>query len=716
MKRLFFAILLFSFITLSAQEKDFTIKDVVFNSYGKLAPYKIDQLNWIPGTNDYYIIKDEGEKFYLMKSSAQSDKSEEIISLEDLNKYLSEAGGKTISRFPVVDWVDSESFQFWNGLNLYRYNYLSEEFELINSKEENSANLFIAPNNKFIAYTVENNLFASLSDNEKVQITNDKNKGIVNGQTVHRVEFGIDRGIFWSPKSNYIAFYRKDETMVTDYPIVDFTTRPAKLEKIKYPMAGMESHHVTIGLYNISAHKTIWLKTGEPADQYLTSVTWDPSEKYIYVAHLNRDQNHMRLIKYDAATGEPVKILFEERDEQYVEPEHRLIFLPSNEKNFLWYSERDGWDHLYLYDTDGNLVKQVTKGNWAVLDVLGYDKSGENVFITSTMESPIERHAYRVNIQSGEIAKLTKEPGIHRVIPNGGGNYFIDSFNSLEVPGVVQILNSEAAAVKKILVAENPIKDYRLGETKIFKLKADDGCDLYSRMILPPDFDENKKYPVIIYVYGGPHAQLVLNSWPLGRYSFWFQKMAQEGYIVFTLDNHGSANRGLEFEQKIHRRLGYEEIKDQMIGVDYLRSLPFVDSSRFGVFGWSYGGFMTTSLMLRTNNTFKVGAAGGAVIDWKYYEVMYTERYMDTPEQNPDGYKEANLLNYVDNLNGKLLLVHGTSDPTVVWQHTLLFAKKAADLNKPLDYYPYLGHGHGVGGIDALHLYTKITNYFLDNL
>jgi dipeptidyl-peptidase-4 len=234
-------------------------------------------------------------------------------------------------------------------------------------------------------------------------------------------------------------------------------------------------------------------------------------------------------------------------------------------------------------------------------------------------------------------------------------------------------------------------------------------------MILPTDFDSTKKYPVIVYVYGGPHAQEVNNIFGSGRYFTWFYLMAQKGYIVFTLDNRGSANRGLEFEQATFRHLGTVEIKDQLAGVNYLKSLKYVDEKRFGVYGWSYGGFMTTSLMVRTN-AFKVGACGGAVIDWKFYEVMYGERYMDTPQSNPDGYKEASLLNYVENLNGKLLLVHGTSDPTVVWQNTLSFVKKAQELNKPLDYFPYVGHGHGVVGKEAIHLYNKITNYFLDNL
>jgi dipeptidyl-peptidase-4 len=507
-----------------------------------------------------------------------------------------------------------------------------------------------------------------------------------------------------------------DQTMVTDYPLVDISYTPARLKNIKYPMAGQASHHVTIGIYNIKSGETTWLKTGEPLDQYYTCLTWSPDEKYFYVAHLNRDQNHLQLKKYNAANGDVVKILFEEKSDKYVEPQNPLTFLPNSNDKFLWFSQRDGFNHLYLYDTEGNLLNQVTKGNWLVTALLGFDKSGKNIFVGTTKESPLERHFYKVNIESGKIEKMTSEKGTHYISVSPENNFYFDLYSSTSIPREINLKNKKGQTVKNLLSAKNPFTDYKIGSTKIFTLKNDEGIDLYCRMITPPDFDSTKKYPVIVYVYGGPHDQEITDSFGYGRYFMWFYMMAQKGYILFTLDNRGSANRGLEFEQATFRQLGTVEIKDQLTGVNYLKSLPYVDGNRFGVYGWSYGGFMTTSLMLRTNDAFKVGACGGAVIDWKYYEVMYTERYMDTPETNPEGFKNASLLNYVQNLNGKLLLVHGTFDPTVVWQNTLMFAKKAADLNKPLDYFPYIGHGHGVSGIDALHLYTKITNYFLDNL
>jgi dipeptidyl-peptidase-4 len=471
-----------------------------------------------------------------------------------------------------------------------------------------------------------------------------------------------------------------------------------------------------LGIYSIKNNEITWLETGDPDDKYLTCVSWGLNEKYIYVAHLNRDQNHLQLIKYEVSTGKRVKILFEETDEEYVEPENSLIFLPNEPNKFLWFSERDNWNHLYLYDIEGNLINQVTKGKWVVTSFSGFDKNHENIFIYSTLDSPIDRNFYRVNLQTGKISQITNEPGIHNVSISPESNYYIDSYSNQSVPRVINILGKHGEFVEELHRAKNPILDYKLGKSEIITLDGKKGYDYYCKLNYPTNFNPNKKYPVIVYVYGGPHAQLVTNSWPFGRYDFWFQYMAQQGYFIFTLDNRGSSNRGLEFEQEIFRQLGTKEIEDQLLGIEYLKTKAFIDSSRIGVYGWSYGGFMTTSLMLKTNNTFKVGVGGGTVTDWKYYEVMYGERYMDTPESNPEGYKESSLLNYVDKLNGKLLLVHGTLDPVVVWQHTLEFAKRAAELNKPLDYYPYVGHEHGVRGKDALHLYNKISQYFINNL
>ncbi len=708
-------ILIFSLlIALSAygQQKELTIEQVTVKSFS-LYPQRLSQLQWRPGGKEFtYIKKNDGGES-LTAEDINSGKQSSLLDLSGLNTQLASKGLQELKRFPEIKWVSAYEFTFLNGDSLWQFNLKDNSLNFLNGVKEGAENLdFNSSNN--IAYTIKNNLFISV-DNKQMQITKDENEGIVNGQYVHRNEFGIDKGSFWSPDGNYLAFYRKDQTMVTDYPIVNINYRPAKVENIKYPMAGMTSEQVTLGVYNIKTNELVYLKTGEPKDHYLTGVTWDPDDKYIYIGILNRDQNDLHLIKYSIATGNPVDTLFRETNSKYVQPLHGLMFVNNHPGEFIWISRRDGWNHLYLYNTSGKLLKELTKGDWEVTDFDGYNSSGTDAYYTSTTDSPLDRDYYSVNLKTGKTSKITGIPGVHRIIKDADGKYFLDAFSSLTIPNEVNLVNSDGKFLRNVFTSVDPLKDYSLGKTRFFKLKSKDGYDLYCRMITPADFDSTKKYKVLVYVYGGPGVQLITNSW-LGGAGLWLNYMAEHGYVVFTLDNRGSANRGLAFEQTTFRHLGTNEIEDQTLGVDYLKTLPYVDSTKMGVFGWSFGGFMTTSLMTRRPVLFKVAVAGGSVIDWDYYEVMYTERYMDTPQANPEGYKEANLLNYVQNLKGKLLMIHGTSDPIVVWQNDLMFIKKCADLGIPVDYFVYPGQEHGVRGIDTFQMYNKITDYFNDNL
>jgi dipeptidyl-peptidase-4 len=707
--KIFFYVLIAS--TIYAQEKTLNLEDVILKG-GQFLPKRLTQLQWIPGKDNFVFVKlsDDAE---LVVGNTEDENLETLLKLSALNLKLEEYSLDKLKAFPRIGWVDANIISFWKDMQLIAFDLNSQKIKIIAKLPDDAENIDFQKE-EYVAYTVNNNLFIH-ADGKDVQITNEINNGIVSGQSVSRNEFGISKGTFWSPENTYLAFYQKDETDVTDYPLVDVSTKPASLKNIKYPMAGMTSENVKVGIYNLKTNTTTWLKVGEEKEQYLTNVTWSPDEKCIYIAHLNRDQNHMRLVKYNPQTGEPELTLFEEKDEEYVEPEQGPIFMNGDSNKFLWFSERDSWKHLYLYNDEGKMLKQLTKGEWIVLDFVGFDDTSENIFFTSTKESPLEKHLSKLNISNNKMTKLTSTEGTHSVALSGSGEYVLDTYSNLNTPSVTNLLNNEGKIIRTLNESLNPLAEYKLGETKFFTLNNSNGYDLYCRMILPIDFDSSKKYPVLNYVYGGPHAQLVTNSW-LGGSSLWFNYMAQNGYIIFTLDNRGSENRGLEFEQETFRNLGTKEIEDQKLGIDHLKSLPYVDAENMGVFGWSYGGFMTVSLMTRTPNLFKIGVAGGAVIDWSYYEVMYTERYMDTPENNPEGFKNSSLLNYVGDLKGKLLLVHGTNDPTVVWQNTLLFAEKAAHLGIPLEFYPYVGHEHGVRGKDSFHLYQKITNFFNDNL
>ena len=371
--------------------------------------------------------------------------------------------------------------------------------------------------------------------------------------------------------------------------------------------------------------------------------------------------------------------------------------------------------HVYHYDSEGKLLGQITKGDWVVQSILGMDKKGKNLIVQGTDESGLNSFAYAINLKKGEVSRVPTEAGKHSFQLNSDGEQLIDSWSNLKTPSVVDVISTKGKKIENLLTAKNPLKDIKIGSTELVDIKAKDGTVLHARVIKPSDFDAAKKYKVLVYVYGGPHAQMVSNRWLSGA-PLWMHYMAEKGYIIFTLDNRGSANRGFNFENVIHRQLGTLEMEDQLAGVNYLKSLPYVDANRMAVHGWSYGGFMTTSLMLRKPGTFQVGVAGGPVTDWKYYEAMYGERYMDRPEENPEGYKTASLMNYVKNLEGKLLLIHGTSDPIVVMQHNFALVKKFVDEGIQMDFFPYPMHPHNVRGKDRVHLMRKVLDYVDEKL
>ncbi|GAB3193700.1 dipeptidyl-peptidase-4 [Pontibacter aydingkolensis] len=700
-------------VQLQAQNKMLTMKDAIINP--ALQPENLRQLNWVAGSEDYTFIKQSNGEQMLVRGNAGTGKQSEALSLSKLSSALEAAGAKKLTGFPAVQWTDVNTMVLNTQNTIYHYNLNTGKATAVTKYTSEAENSELDPTLQRVAYTNGNNLYVSAPGAADVAVTNEANEGIVNGQAAHRSEFGITKGTFWSPNGKQLAFYRMDQSMVTDYPLVDVAPLPAKQNAIKYPMAGGKSHHVTVGVYNLDTKATTYLKTGEPAEQYLTNITWSPDGKHIYIAVVNRDQNHMKLNQYEAATGNFVKTLLEEKHEKYVEPEHGLYFVPGKANQFVRVSERTGFDHLYLYDTNGKEIRTLTKGNWMVTDILGFNQKGDELYFTSTAESPLERHIYSVNLNNGKSKRISQEKGTHNASLSPTGKYIIDNFSNQTTPRRIAILTNNGKVAQTLLTAKNPLTDYNLGEAAMVTLKAEDGTDLYGRMITPPNMDKNKKYPVVVYVYGGPHVQLVTNNWLAGA-NLWMHLMAQKGYIVFTLDSRGSGNRGLSFEQAMFRQMGTPEVADQLKGVDYLKSLPYVDANRMGVHGWSYGGFMTTSLMTRTPDVFKVGVAGGPVIDWKYYEVMYTERYMDSPEQNPEGYEKANLLNHVQNLKGKLLMIHGTVDDVVVWQHSLQYLKTAVDKGILLDYFVYPGHPHNVRGKDRVHLMRKVTQYFDENL
>ena len=575
----------------------------------------------------------------------------------------------------------------------------------------------LAPRAKHAVAVRDNNLFLLSPDGSSSQLTTDGSPTLVYGQSVHQNEFGISGGLFWSPDGSRLAFYRMDQSMVSAYPLVHTNVRKATEEKLYYPMAGMPSHHVTLGIYDVASGKTTYLKTGEPKEKYLTNISWAPDSKTIYIAELNREQNHMDLKAYDPATGDYIKTLFSEHNDKYIEPQWPMRFIPGRDREFVWQTRRDGYTHLYRYNVDGKLLGQITRGAWEVTDFLGFADGGKTLVYTSTQLSPIDRVVASVSLDGRKTRLLTPQAGWHSAQLSADGKHLLDTYESLKNPTenrLVAVASGKALAT--LYQSKDPEADFINPEITFGTIKAADGVtDLHYRLLNPTNFDPAKKYPTIVYVYNGPHAQLVQNRFHAGCLG-WDLYMATKGFVVFTVDGRGSAHRGAAFEQVIHRHLGKNEMADQMKGVDFLKSLPYVDADRIGVAGWSYGGFMTTNLMLTHPEVFKVGVAGGAVTDWARYEIMYGERYMDSPQENPEGYKETNLSLRAANLKGRLLLIHGTIDPTVVWQHTQLFVDACVKAGTYPDYMIYPEHKHNVLGVDRVHLNYTMARYFMDHL
>lgn len=694
---------------MSAQNKLFTLEDLNYggNNYHNLRPENMFLTWW----GDRLMYQDVEEGGLL---DAKTGKKTAVFRLEQIKDSAGNACFRTAANavYPYAGktWVLLSN-------NKMRMLYDWKQKKAIwkqNCEEETEADWCAA--SKAVAFVKDNQLYITDADGHTRQLTTDGSRNIVYGQSVHRNEFGIEKGTFWSPDGQQLAFYRMDQTMVADYPQVDIDTREASHVPDKYPMAGMTSHKVTVGIHHLKDGSTVYLQTGDPTDRYFTNIAWAPDAKTVYMFELNRDQNDCRLVGYDAQTGEKKAEIYRETHSKYVEPLCSITFLPWNPELFVLQSQRDGYNHLYLYNIKGELQKQLTSGRFVVSALLGFNTKRKKAIIRSNEASPIQMNLYAVDLKTGRRTPLDNGKGMHSGSLSESGEWLVDKYTEPDVPRNIDAVNTSNGQSLRLLTARDPWKGYTVPAYECGTIKADDGItDLYYRMVKPIGFDPGKKYPTVVYVYGGPHAHNVDAGWHYNSRP-WETYMAQKGYLLFILDNRGSENRGREFEQSTFRRLGQIEMKDQMKGVEFLKSLPYVDARRMGVHGWSYGGFMTISLMTNYPDVFKTGVAGGPVIDWKWYEVMYGERYMDTPETNPEGYAETSLVAKAKNLKGKLQIITGYNDNTVVPQHCLSFLKACIEAGTQPDFFVYPGEGHNMRGHQSVHLHERITQYFEDYL
>ena len=707
--------------SMSAQ-KQFTLEDLNYggNNFHNMVPQNRYTAWW-----GDQLVRTDAEFCALIDKN--TGKETRLFSLDDVNQWVESAGNIKVHSFyhatfpypnqPLVLLNASKTRMLvnWKTKQLvWKQDTKDESFADWNAQS------------RAVAFVKGDNLYVCNAQGTHKQLAKDGSRDIVYGQSVHRDEFGIYKGTFWSNDGQKLAFYRMDQSMVADYPLVDIDTRIATETPVRYPMAGEKSHLVTVGIYDLKTDKTVYLNTGDPTDRYFTNIAWSPDGKLIYLIELNRAQNHYSLDAYDATTGNKTATLYTESSEKYVHPMHAITFLPWDNSRFILQSEKDGYNHLYLFDTSGKQIKQLTTGKWIVIDLMGFNAKTKEAIILSTEASPIQNNLYAVNLQTGARrlldngkgchANTTGEGGSHKIALSSSGQWILDSYTEPTVPRNIDIVNVASAKATRYFTADNPWKGYTVPEYSCGTIKAADGTtDLYYRMVKPTNFDPNKKYPTIIYVYGGPGVRNVEARWHYWSRG-WETYMAQKGYLLFILDNRGSSARGLAFEQATFHHLGVQEVKDRMKGVESLTSLPYVDKDRMGVHGWSFGGFMTTNLITTHPEVFKVGVAGGPVIDWKWYEVMYGERYMGTPQNNPKGYAESSLLPKAKNLKGKLQIITGMNDPVVVPQHCLNFLQECIKVGTQPDFFVYPGEPHNIRGHQSTHLHERISQYFDDYL
>ena len=706
-----FLTLLMLFLPMSAQ-KLFTLEDLNFGgtNYRNMQPQNM----WLTWWGDELIQADVEECSLIDKKTGKKTR---LFTLEEVNQWTGADDVKFVRHLmnATFPYADKPIVALGNRKAFILVDFKQHEIVWQDSISGQTANDWCAAS-KATAYVENDQLYVVDAYGKKHQLTTDGSRNIVYGQSVHRNEFGIRKGTFWSPDGLRLAFYRMDQSMVTDYPQVDIFPREATHEPDKYPMAGMTSHVVTVGVYDIVTGKTVYLQAGDPTDRYFTNIAWAPDGNTIYMFELNRDQNDCRLVSYNTTTGEKVKELYRETSDKYVEPLVPIQFLPWDNSQFIMQSQRDGYNHLYIYNKEGKLMKQLTSGKFVIQDVLGFNTQKKSIIVTSNEANPIQHNTYSIDVKSGKRTLLDDGQGSHHAVVSKSGQWFYDKYTEPDVPRNINIVQTKTGKSLRLMTSEDPWKDYSQPIFECGIIKAADGVtDLYYRMVKPADFDPTKKYPTVSYVYGGPHAHNVEASWHWHSRS-WETYMAQKGYILFILDNRGSESRGRDFEQATFRQLGQIEMQDQMKGVDYLRTLPYVDMNRLGVHGWSFGGFMTITLMLNHPDVFKVGVAGGPVIDWKWYEVMYGERYMDTPQTNPEGYAKSSLIAKAKNLKGKLQIITGYNDNTVVPQHCLSFLDACIKASTQPDFFAYPGEEHNMRGHASVHLHERITQYFEDYL
>jgi len=602
--------------------------------------------------------------------------------------------------------------------NIFLYELNTKLFRRLTNVSEPQYNVKFSPDGKSFGFVRGNNIYTiDIVTGIEHQATTDGGEHIINGRFdwVYEEEFGISDGWQWSPDGKRIAFWRLDENRVPEYTLTQWDSLYLQLIPMRYPKPGERNSIVKIGVLDVQTKATQWMDIGANDDIYIPRIHWTCDNNTLSIQRLNRAQNILELLYADVSTG-ATRVVLREEEEKWLEIHDILTFL--DDGKFVWLSERDGFRHFYLYKNDGTLINQITKGEWETDAYYGVDQKSNMLYFSSTESTPLDRQIYKIRLDGKKKMQLTSKSGTHSARFSPTYEYFLDTFSNASTPSTISLLNNDGELVALILDNSVPaLRDYRLGKTNFLTFTTTDGVSLNASLLKPVDFDSTKTYAVLMFTYGGPGSQEVRNRWGKTADQLWYSLLTQKGYLIFVVDNRGTGARGKTFGQLGYRHLGKWEVNDHIEAAKYLAALPYIDKNRIGIWGWSYGGYTSSMVILNGGDYFKAAIAVAPVTDWRFYDDIYTERYMGTPQNNLDGYKESSPITYASKLKGKLLIVHGTSDDNVHFQNTANFVAALEKANKQFSTMFYPGKNHGIaGGNTRLHLYTLMTNFLLANL
>ncbi|PIO48599.1 MAG: S9 family peptidase [[Chlorobium] sp. 445] len=729
MMRLVFSLIFLWISTHSfAQEKSFTLEEI-FKSR-KLLPRFVQGFNWFSGTTYAAIEADEATKTVsIVLVNALSGEKEVLARSEDL-KFL----GRPIDFAHFEISSDKEHILLTGALparrlktggEVYLYSRKTNLVTKLSRIKGDYEIVKLSPDGKKVGYVRNKNLFVyDIATGRETQLTRDGNANILNGvfDWVYEEEFSIIDGWQWSPDSKHIAFWRLDQSQVPEFKITQYDSLYLSFLEYRYPKAGDKNSLVKIGVVSVDSRRPqpVFIDLAENTDIYIPRLDWLPDSKRLAYQRLNRQQNVLELFFYDLEQKSS-RLVLTERSDAWVEVENNGYYFLKNSDAFIWSSDRDGYQHFYLYGYDGVLKAQLTRGDFDDDALLYVDEPNQTLYFTSAKDSPLERHLYSVKFDGSQMQKLTSEPGTHSAEFSPDGSLYYHTYSSVSTPPKFYLRKKDGSLVRELennAALEKTLSEYRMGKAQFLTFKNASGVELNAWLLVPADFDSTKKYPVLMHVYGGPGSQTVRNAW--GAINLWYHYLTQQGYLVFSVDNRGTGFRGAAFKKLTYKKLGIAETEDQVSGAKFLASLAFVDKSRIGIYGWSYGGYMASMCMTYGNSlaeqVFKAGIAGAPVTHWKFYDTIYTERYMDTPQRNPKGYEISAPLTYADRLKGNFLLIHGTLDDNVHFQNSTALAKKLQELGKPFQAMFYPEQYHGIRGPARFHLHQLMTQFILEKL